>query len=337
MYPRPAISIAATTGLLEAIAAADGNPDPILLKLGVPRSKFSNREGFIASSVFAQLLDEAARATGDDCFGLHFGERYNPKNIGPLVYIVLNSPTIKAGFENVGRYLRIHNQAGRVSFDTVGERFYFRFLLAGLGAVPPRQHNEYSVAVALNTIRLMVGSRWAPIEVQFAHEAPHRITEHLRIFGAPVEFGTETNAFVIEREFVERQVPAADQRLYRILQQYLDRVLNDMPEENDLLAAARKTIAELMREKNPKLTEVAKKIPMSPRTFERRLKEHGIVFKKLVDDTRRRFAFSYLRDLKNTMTEIAFLLGYSEVSAFNRAFKRWTGSTPLDYREKIGR
>ena len=74
---------------------------------------------------------------------------------------------------------------------------------------------------------------------------------------------------------------------------------------------------------------------MSPRTLQRRLKEYGLDFKKLTDDTRRRFAINYLRDRKHTLTEIAFLLGYSEVSAFNRAFKRWTGSTPLKYRQNI--
>jgi AraC-like DNA-binding protein len=329
---RPTISVAATTGLLQAIAASGGDPDRILQRVGSRRSDFSNPEGFIASSVFVQILEEAAGATGDDCFGLHFGERYNPKNIGPLVYVVLNSPTIKAGFENVGRYLRLHNEAGRVSFDTAGERVYLRFLLAELGIEKPRQHNEYSMAVALNTIRLMVGSQWAPQEVQFAHAAPRRTEEHVRVFGAPVQFDCATNAFVIERDFVERQVPAADPRLYRILRQYMERVLNEMPREDDLLAAVRKAIAEWMREGNPKLAQVAKKIAMSSRTLERRLKEHDVAFNKLVDDTRRRFAVNYLRDRKNSLTEIAFLLGYSEVSAFNRAFKRWTGSTPMDYR-----
>jgi AraC-like DNA-binding protein len=71
---------------------------------------------------------------------------------------------------------------------------------------------------------------------------------------------------------------------------------------------------------------------MSPRTLERRLKEYGMDFKKLMDDTRRRFALNYLKDRKHTLMEIAFLLGYSEVSAFNRAFKRWTGTTPMEHR-----
>ncbi|MGH7848150.1 MAG: AraC-like transcriptional regulator QhpR, partial [Candidatus Binatia bacterium] len=334
VHTRPMISVAATTGLLETIAATGRNPDPILREVGLERSAFRNADGFIASSTFARLLEEAARATADDCFGLHFGERYNPKNIGPLAYVVLNSPTLAAAIENAERYLHIHNEAANLSFRIEGPQAHLRFLLAGLGIEPARQHNEYSMAVALNTLRTMAGSQWTPREVQFAHAPPLHTSEHLRVFGAPVSFSCATNALVVEREFVERQVPAADQRLYGILKQQVERILNEMSREDDLLASVRKAVSELMRDGHPKLAQVAKKLAMSPRTVERRLKEHGVVFKTLVDDTRRRFAVSYLRERKHTLTEIAFLLGYSEVSAFNRAFKRWTGITPLEYRRR---
>jgi AraC-like DNA-binding protein len=332
MHAKPMMSVAVTTGLLDAITAAGGNPDQILRGLGLERSVLTNPEGFISTSTLARLLEEAARVTADDCFGLHFGERYNPKNIGPLIYVALNSPTIRAGIENVERYLKVHNEAAKWFFTVEGERAYIRYEVADLGIEAPRQYNEASMAIALNTFRIMAGSHWKAQEVQFAHKAPAQTSEHLRVFGAPVLFDCATNAFVIEREFLERQIPAADPRLYRILKQYLERVLNEMPPEDDLLASVRRAIGELMRDGDPKLTRVAKKIAMSPRTLQRRLKEYGVDFKKLMDDTRRRFALNYLRARKNTLTEVAYLLGYSELSAFNRAFKRWTGSTPLDYR-----
>jgi AraC-like DNA-binding protein len=332
MHAKPMMSVAVTTGLLDAITAAGGNPDQILRGLGLERSVLTNPEGFISTSTLARLLEEAARVTADDCLGLHFGERYNPKNIGPLIYVALNSPTIRAGIENVERYLKVHNEAAKWFCAVEGERAYIRYEVADLGIEAPRQYNEASMAIALNTFRIMAGSHWKAQEVQFAHKAPTQTSEHLRVFGAPVLFDCATNAFVIEREFLERQIPAADPRLYRILKQYLERVLNEMPPEDDLLTSVRRAIGELMRDGDPKLTRVAKKIAISPRTLQRRLKEYGVDFKKLMDDTRRRFALNYLRARKNTLTEVAYLLGYSELSAFNRAFKRWTGSTPLAYR-----
>jgi AraC-like DNA-binding protein len=111
-------------------------------------------------------------------------------------------------------------------------------------------------------------------------------------------------------------------------------VLSHAPREDELLASIRKTIAELMKDGSPDIGRVAKRLALSPRTLQRRLKDIGLEFKALVDDTRRRFAVEYLKDSENTLTEIAFLLGYSEVSAFSRAFKRWTGITPVGYRRK---
>src|SRR5262245_29947867 len=329
---RPMISVAAATGLLEAIAARGGDPDQILRKFEIDRSAFSEPEGFIPSSIFAGVLEAAAQATADDCFGLHLGENYNPRNIGPLVYVVLNSPTIRVGIENFERYLQVYNEAAKWFFTSEGSRGYIRYLLTDLGTRSLRHSNEHGVTIAFNMLRMMVGSHWAPKEVQFAHEAPKQTSEHLRIFNAPVSFGCKTNAIVIDRQFVEREVPAADRRLYQILKRYLDQVLSEMPREDSLLASVRRATAETMRDGNLKLARVAKQMAMSARTLQRQLKERGVDFKQLTDETRRRFAINYLKERKNTLTEVAFLLGYSELSAFNRAFKRWTGSTPLEYR-----
>jgi AraC-like DNA-binding protein len=332
---RPMISIAATTGLLEAITAAGGNPDEILRGFGLDRSVFSKAEGFIPCSVFAGILREAARSTGDDCFGMHFAERFNPKNIGPLAYVALNSPTIAAGIQNVERYLHVYDSSAKWFFTAEGDRGYVHLVLTGLGIEPLPQSNEHGLTIVINALRMMVGSHWSPREVHFAHEAPEQTSEHQRIFRCPVLFGCETNALVIELSFAERAVPAADQQLYLIMKQYLDQVLSEMPQEDGLFAAIRKAVAEAMRDGDPKLAKVAKKMAMGSRTLQRRLKDYGFDFKKLVDDTRQCFAVSYLKDRKNSLTEIAFLLGYSELSAFNRAFKRWTGSTPLDYQRKL--
>jgi AraC-like DNA-binding protein len=312
---KPMISIGATAGLLEAITAAGGNPDQILEAWNLDRSVFSKSEGFIPCSTFAGILRDAAQMTGDDCFGLHFGESFHPKNIGPLAYVALNSPTIGAGIQNVERYLHVYDSSAKWFFTAEGNRGYIRYVLT-VGIEPLRQSNEHGMTLVVNTLRMMVGSQWAPQEVQFAHEAPEQTSEHHRIFRAPVVFGCETNAMVIELGFADREVPAADQQLYQIMKQYLDQVLSDMPREDGLLNSIRK-------------------MAMGPRTLQRRLKEYGFDFKKLVEDTRKRFALSYLKDRKNSLTEVAFLLGYSELSAFNRAFKRWTRSTPLNYQRKM--
>ena len=195
---KPMISVAAMTGLLEAIRDAGADPDQVLRTFALEPSVLANVEGFIPCAVFARILEEAARATRDDCFGLHFGERFNPKNIGPLAYAVLNSPTVGEADAQVARYIKLYNQAAQASVIIEGQRAYMRYVLTGLDIPTARQQHEYGMAVLLNTIRMMVGSQWAPLEVQFAHEKPANISEHQRIFCAPVLFGYPANNFVVK-------------------------------------------------------------------------------------------------------------------------------------------
>ncbi|MGZ5170456.1 MAG: AraC family transcriptional regulator [Burkholderiales bacterium] len=329
--------MAATTGLLDAITAAGGDADQILQKVALKRSALANSDGFIAAPTSSRVLEEAARAAADECFGLHFGEQFDPKDIGALVYVVVHSATIGVAIDNIERYLHIHNNAARVSFSIEGEHGYFRYLLADGPIASGRQHNEYSMAVVFKTFRIMTGSDWLPQEVRFVHDSPVQTSEHLRLFGCPVRFGCASNALVVERGFGERCVRSADPKLYRVLKQHVERIIRDMPRENDLVGAVRRAIGQSVADGDTALARVAGTLAMSTRTLERRLKENGVIYRDLVTDTRRRFALEYLKDRNRSLSEVAFLLGYSEVSAFNRAFKRSTGSTPLQYRESATR
>jgi Arabinose-binding domain of AraC transcription regulator, N-term len=264
---RPTISLTVATGLIEAVVAAGANPDEVLRAVGLDRSALSSPRGFIACADFTRLLEAASQFTGDDDFGLRFGEHYQPKNIGPLAYVVLNSPTFAMALENVGRYLRAHNDGLRASFTQEDKWARLELQLVEPAIEIPRQHNEYGMAVVLGMIRLMAGTQWAPSEVQFAHPAPRDTAEHIRVFRSPVSFSRATNAFLMEREFVDRPVPAADARLYPILQRYLDRVLDEIPREDELLASVRKAVGESMRDGDPTLAKVARKIALSPRTL----------------------------------------------------------------------
>ena len=111
------ISISATTGLPDTIRASGADPVLVLRAAGIELSAIADVEGFIPASVFAHVLDEAARATADDFFGLHFGEQFDPKDVGALAYGVLNSPTVAAAIANLVRYMRIHNRGAEISLS----------------------------------------------------------------------------------------------------------------------------------------------------------------------------------------------------------------------------
>jgi AraC-like DNA-binding protein len=135
---------------------------------------------------------------------------------------------------------------------------------------------------------------------------------------------------------MEQSLPAADRTLYELLKEYLEGDCTQPP-RLALLQSVRKAVTESLKDGKPNLTQVAKKLGLGPRSLQRKLKRYGMDFKEIVVETRSRLALAYLQDSKHTLTEIALLLGYSEVSAFNRAFKRWTDTSPLDYRRLIER
>ena len=158
--------------MIDAIGAAGGDPDAVLRAAGIDRSTLANLQGFIPCATFAHVLEAAATTTGDDRFGLHFGELYHPKDLGPLAYVVLHSPTFAAGIQNIARYHRLFNQASRVWIDHESKWAFIRHRLVEPSSGAARQHNEYSLAIGLNMIRMMAGREWAPAEVQFSHDAP---------------------------------------------------------------------------------------------------------------------------------------------------------------------
>jgi AraC-like DNA-binding protein len=139
---------------------------------------------------------------------------------------------------------------------------------------------------------------------------------------------------VVEREFCDRHVPAADRRLYPILEDYVQRARERSPIEDSFVDVVATAIEAAVPNGEPQLMETAGAVGVSGRTLQRRLNEAGIEYKTLVGAIRRRLALRYLRDRKHTLSEVAYLLGYSEISAFSRAFKRWTGSTPSEHRRR---
>src|SRR5215467_12798025 len=138
MHPPPMISCSVTIGLGQAIKDAGANPNELFREVELDSSALSSAEGFIPCVAFAHLLDRAAAASGNRAFGLQFGARFDPKNIGALAYAVFNSPTVGAALETVGRYIHLHNEAAQVSLrEETNDLNYFQYDLKNLAFEQP--------------------------------------------------------------------------------------------------------------------------------------------------------------------------------------------------------
>jgi len=176
---------------------------------------------------------------------------------------------------------------------------------------------------------------WAPRSVWFAHPAPPDTSELLAYFRtSAVEFARGSNRIACSARELELPFASGDQALLAVLDEQAQAVVASKPAPGDpFYNRLREQIRIALRQGPPKLEDVAAALHMSPRTLQRRLRERDMSFQAVVDEVRHRLALMYLDRSELSVGEIAFLLGYSELRAFARAFRRWTGTSPSELRE----
>ena len=324
-----------TAGVLELVAACGGSPARVLASAGVSSDDLADPDRMIETRAIALLFDAAARETGDDAFGLHLGERYPFAGLGTISYAVLNAPSVETGLRNLDRYGHLQLQGGRLALEQQGANASLTYDI-GVDAEMARQHAEGAAVIGVRLLQHLIGADWRPRQVLFGHRRPAVTTEHARILRAPLRFGQPlTAALVFDAADLAHPVPHADRSLLPIVERHLDELLASAAGGDDWLTKVRGAVAESLADGAPAIQTIARRLALSVRRFQRRLGEHGVVFKTLVDQLRRELALQYLADGKADLTEIAFLVGYSELSAFDRAFRRWTGSTPVAARKEL--
>ena len=190
------------------------------------------------------------------------------------------------------------------------------------------------MALALSLGRREVGVHFVPEAVCFAHARPNRVTEQERVFGAPVHYGCPRNELVLARELLERPQRHAELRLLAILDRQLGEILSGLPEGHGFRDVVKRRVLDDLPERQPVVAGVARKLHMSARSLQRRLQSEGTSFAEVLSELRRDRALCYLQDRRISIGEVAVLLGFLDVTAFHRAFKRWTGTTPAEYRRR---
>lgn len=322
-------------GVLDAVAAQRGSPARVLAAAGLAAEEVADTNRLLEVEQVMRLFEAAAHETGDDCFGLHLGTTYAFASVGPLAYAVLNAPTVGVAMQNWARYGRTFVQGGAVTVDRDGPTVRLGYALDVADPESCRQHAEGAAVVTVRVLRQLIEPAWRPRAIHFGHSAPRDTTEHARLLGAPLRFCEPiAMALVLDAAVLDRPVPGADRGLLPIVERHLQELLASK-DAGGWLDQVRNAIAEALCDGAPTIRVVARRLGTSVRTLQRRLGEHGAVFTSLVEDVRRDVALRYLADGKAELTEIAFLTGYSELSAFGRAFRRWTGSTPLAARKRL--
>jgi AraC-like DNA-binding protein len=328
--PAATIRVGALTGLEQVLRHQPQALQTLCTRVGLEPEVFGDPERRIPVGSYLELLESAAAMVPDGAFGLRLSLSQSLFSLGRMAEIALQAPdllgAIKAGMD----HLALHQEGATIGLVLDGPHAICTYSVRNPFVVQYRQEAELAVANLLRFGRAITGKAGlAPLAVCFEHPAPRDTTLHRKLFGAPVHFSQRYNGLVFPRQLL--QSPATE---WAGAARISARRRPDM--RLTLVDEVRRYIVANLREGRCSIEECAAGLDLGVRTLQRQLAAQDISFYALFDRTRCELALHYLAQDHLSLTEIAALLGYAELSIFSRAFRRWTALSPRSYRARPG-
>jgi AraC-like DNA-binding protein len=278
-----------------------------------------------------ELLEGAIFMTQDPDIGLKAAREVRVGEYGAVEYAARSAQNWGEATAVVARYLRLLNAALQISVREEGEHALIQ--LHSTVALPRAAADFQSGAFHVSGSYLWPPDFKPTFQVWFTHAAPVDTSEYEKTFhGGSLFFGKPWDGFIVPREYLAIAVPSADPQLHSLVRKHADTMLAELPRAQSLTERVRDVLAKELSGGSPTARQIARKVAMSERSLARYLHEEGTTFSALLEDLRRRMALRYVRHSELSFSEITFLLGFSQAAAFYRAFRRWTGQTPREYR-----
>ncbi|WP_339488919.1 AraC family transcriptional regulator [Pseudomonas sp. EL_65y_Pfl2_R95] len=334
------VSVAYLQGLLDYLERQGQPVDKLIEQMGLSAQILAQRDQRIDAQLYLQLLEFGVKATGDTCLGLHLGESVRPGYYGVLGYLIMSCATLADALHRQARYATLVGNLGQVDLADEPPRAGIEAQVAHswqpLLAQQSRQLSEETLAGWMTFGHWISGLQIPPTEVRFQHRAPADTREHQRIFRCPVLFDQADNALVFPKRLLSSPLSQADVQVRSMFDAYADRLLTEIKQGNSVLDQTRLQLVKQLSQGTPELAQIADQLAMSPRTLQRRLSDAGLSFNQLLEQTRKHMVLQYLADPALELSEIAYLVGFSEAGSLARAFRRWTGQSPHEYRASLG-
>jgi len=310
--------------------------EAIFKKHGVYQSTLFDANARVSDLVIDRVILEAAEQSCDTFFGLKEANYFMPAHIGPLGFAWLASTSLRSALERLQRYARVIHEKGQVEI-------YYRQdgLVVSVHVDAPRvrdyQRDSSNLAILTRMCRFVAGDKWNPKLVTIAYPPPEETSYYFEYFRCPVEFNAEQNSVHIDREQAEKRLSGSNKQLAKLNDHIVVRYLASRS-KNDIINRVKTAILENLGQGSVTETTIAQALHMSARNLNRKLSAENTSFKALLLEIRSGLASQYINDATLTLTEISYQLGFSEISSFSRAYKRWTGQSPSEARkEYMGR
>lgn len=309
----------ATADLVERLGLdADGPIDPTRMVSAAAYYDF-----------FADLVD---RDPDSLALPLRIGATMQSNDFGAFGLAWKSAPNLRGSYARSERYGHVLGTAETYSVEAAPAGLYFSLDKAGDGRLGMLLSNEASMAAVVAISREVSTQDFAPLAVHFRHAPRGDTAVYEAHFGCPVLFGSGRDALLVSEESIDAPNRLGDETIAAFFDRHLEQQLAARAEETTLERRVRRAVANVLSEGLPTVSSIASGLAMSERTLQRRLAEQGHSFQSVVDSARRDLAHRLLAETDYSLSEIAFLTGFTEQSSFTRAFKRWAGQTPRSYR-----
>ncbi|MEA5593657.1 AraC family transcriptional regulator [Rivularia sp. UHCC 0363] len=330
-------SIAIMRDILQYVAAQGVEVNQLYTAAGIDPAWLADPDRQVSGEILKFLWREAIKQTGDRNLGLHIGEAFDLSAIGIVGYVLLNCQTYGQVLEKLSQYTRLFSQGvtihhrvldGWVECDCEIVGNVKNYLLD-----EPRHPIESTFAALITATQQLVGKVLPVQTVYFQHSRPEDFCEHQRIFQTTVQFSQPINRIVFDATYLDWAVRSANNNLLSVFELHAAAMLSAQNQAQNYTQKAIEAIVNSLQGEMPLIDAIARNLTISVRQLQRELKAENTSYQQLLDETRQKLALQYLKNPETSIHDVAFLLGFSEPSAFHRAFKRWMGQTPRSYRE----
>jgi len=304
------------------------NARPALLGAGLSRRQLSRDEIGLPVASQYRFLELAAAEANDQLLGLHVAAEMDMRAIGILFYLTGSAPTVAEALVNLARYSRTTNEALVVEISRRKDEVILAIRHLQEFDELHRQFFELLALWFIRTLHKETNRDFTLLRVTFTHARNADLREVHRLLRCPVEFAQAVDSWVLPQRVMDLPIVSGDSQLLKILTAHADELLAERRSVTGLQSMVANQLASLLPSGESRAAMVARQLGMSQRSLTRHLAEEGTTFAEILEQLRRRLASRYLADDRMSVQQIAWLLGYSEVGAFNHAYKRWTGTAP---------
>jgi AraC-like DNA-binding protein len=323
-----------TLTMLDHATEIGADRDQVIRESGLDKVDLNDPEGRIPAITIERFWRSLMKHAPDPALGLRLGSSIPVREWGIVGYTMAYSHSLGEALHRLCRYSHILNQGLLLSLKE--EEMRTTLVIHSELTFDGLQHPvDIRPAAVLRAAREITGVEIIPVEVQFPYPTPEDTSQHAHYFGCPLSFGCDETTIVLSREHLKLSVTGADEELCKYLDRLADEMMATLDQDASFVNKVRHVIWTELSDGLPTLQHTADTLGISMRALQRRLSEEDTTFAAVLRDLRREVAMGLIRHREMAVCEIAYLLGYSEPSTFHRAFRRWTGTSPREYRRTM--